>query len=81
MLSVSMEGEAIYQFKVKMDDENCRVFFIKADEVNFFNYSSLVEKIRSFSSQLRSVNKEQLRLYYLDDENMFDNLHKMQELS
>ena len=65
---------AKFQFKVKMDNGTCRVFFLEPDEVNSFDYSSLVDKIRSFSSQLRSVRKEQFRLYYLDDENMFVHL-------
>ena len=63
-----------YQFKVKMEDGSCRVFFLNPDEVDLFDYSSLVDKIRSFSSRLRAVREEQLRLYYLDDENTFVHL-------
>ena len=57
-----------------MDNEKCRVFFLEPDEVDSFDHSSLVNKIRSFSSQFRSVRKDQLRLYYLDDENTFVHL-------
>jgi hypothetical protein len=69
-----MTDKVMYQFKVKLDNEKCRVFFLEPDEVDSFDYSSLVNKIRSFSSQFRSVRKDQLRLYYLDDENTFVHL-------
>lgn len=65
-----MSDQAIYQFKVKVE-EKCTVFFIGPDEVNSFDYCSLVDKVRSFSSRLRNLSKEQLRLHYLDDENTF----------
>lgn len=64
----------MYQFKVKLDNEKCRVFFIEAREVGSFDYSALLDRVRSFSSQLRSVDKRQLRLYYLDDEDTFVHL-------
>ena len=64
----------MYQFKVKLDNEKCRVFFIEAREVDSFDYSALLDRVRSFSSQLRSVDKRQLRLYYLDDRDMFVHL-------
>lgn len=69
-----MTDKAMYQFKVKLEAEKCRVFFVEPDEVDSFDYSSLVDKIRSFSSQFVSVPKEQFRLHYLDDENTFVHL-------
>ena len=67
-----MMDQAIYQFKVRMDNERCAVFFNGPDEVDSFDYCSLVDKVRSFSSRFRYLNKEQLRLQYLDDENTND---------
>ena len=44
------------------------------DKVRSFSCRFLVDKVRSFSCRFRYVNKEQLRLQYLDDENTFVHL-------
>ena len=64
----------MYQFKVKLENEKCGLFFIEASDFNSFDYSSLVDRVRSFSSQLRNVDNRQLRLCYLDDEDTFVHL-------
>ena len=43
-------------------------------KVRSFSCRFLVDKVRSFSCRFRYVNKEQLRLQYLDDENTFVHL-------
>ena len=43
-------------------------------KVRSFSCRFLVDKVRSFSCRFTYVNKEQLRLQYLDDENTFVHL-------
>lgn len=64
----------MYQLKVKLDSDRYGVSFIGPDEVDKFDYNSLVERIRALSRRYSYLPPEQLRVQYCDDEKCFVDL-------
>ena len=65
---------AVYQLKIKYDQNKFGAVFLDAFDTMNFSRQSLNEKIRKVTSRFNSVGDQNLRTRYLDDEKTFVDL-------
>lgn len=65
---------AIYQLKIKYDQDKFRAIFVDTFDTINFSRQSLIEKIHKLTSHFNNVDDQDLRIRYLDDEKTFVDL-------
>lgn len=67
-------AQPMYQLKIKLADDRYGVTFVSPNEIDKFDYTTLIERIRSISKRYSYLQPEQLRVQYCDDEKCFVDL-------
>ena len=65
---------AVYQLKIKYDQDKFGAVFLDAFDAINFSRQSLIEKIRKVTKRFNNTDDQDLRIRYLDDEKTFVDL-------